>query len=103
MHSKPNLSCGIIIALLLGIYVLYLLHYFNVLHFKTTVPPTPVTLGGNLKGPYEACEDQICPNYSNKKSCLCESSDRVKNCCVASCGGNQYCIEACEPMFDPCQ
>lgn len=103
IHTTSKSSSVIIIALLLGIYVLYLLHYFNILHFTTSSASTPTTFGSPLKGPYESCEDQVCPDITTKKSCLCSNEDTVKNCCAKSCGGNQYCIEACQPIFDPCQ
>lgn len=106
IQSRPNLASTIIIALLLGMYILYILHYTGVLHFKKSDADPKVSKSkktkANLKGPYEACEDQICTDISTKKSCMCANGDKIKMCCEQSCGGNPYCMEACEPMFDPC-
>lgn len=59
-------------------------------------------------GPYEACEDQICPNYDNKKECMVSKEDQIKKCCEESCKAKcahlppealQECLSACTPTF----
>ena len=59
-------------------------------------------------GPYEACEDQICPNYEDKKQCMTSKEDQIKKCCQESCKAKcvhlppdalQECLSACTPTF----
>lgn len=59
-------------------------------------------------GPYEACEDQICPNFEDKKNCMISKEDQIRQCCQESCKSKcahlppealQECMSACTPTF----
>lgn len=89
MKTNTNhLFAWLIIILIIGLYVLILVKGKK--------------CGENyiLKGPYESCEDQICPDFKTKATCMCDKQQQIKNCCIASCP-NQECKDACVPLF-PC-
>lgn len=94
----------ITILLLIGLYILYLLHFFGILELKCkSIIPQPFSANAVFKGPYESCEDTICPMYdASKKTCMCDKKDMITSCCQQSCGDNQYCKDSCVPIFDPC-
>lgn len=81
---------GIVILLIIGLYIMIL-----VKDKKSEKSENYI-----LKGPYESCEDQICPDFKTKAQCVCDKQEQIKNCCIASCP-NQECKDACVPMF-PC-
>lgn len=106
IKSKLNI---VVIVLLLGLYLIYLLHYFDVLSFKThekQVTMIKYNTPSILKGPYEYCEDFICKDCTSvecKKKCMCDKRPEIKSCCLSSCPeNNSECIDSCVPIFDTC-
>jgi hypothetical protein len=87
MKSNHHVYSWLIILLIIGLYVLIIVKCKK-------------SEGYILKGPYESCEDQICPDYNTKAQCVCQKQEQIKNCCTASCP-NQECKDACVPLF-PC-
>lgn len=106
--SKPTFNI-VVILLIVGLYIIYLLHYFDVLSFKTHEKPV-ITMKKYkqpiLKGPYEYCEDFVCKDCTTvecKKKCMCDKRSEIKNCCISSCPeNNMECIDSCFPIFDTC-
>lgn len=62
-----------------------------------------------FKGPYEQCEDQVCPDFTNKKECMQQNKDQIMSCCQGVCHAKcvhlpgpalKECLSACVPLFN---
>lgn len=59
-------------------------------------------------GPYEQCEDMVCPDISGKKECLHNKAEDIMKCCEGVCHSKcvhlpgpalEECLTACAPLF----
>ena len=59
-------------------------------------------------GPYEQCEDMVCPDISGKKECMHAKADDIMKCCQGVCHSKcahlpepalEECLTACAPLF----
>lgn len=59
-------------------------------------------------GPYEQCEDMVCPNFDGKKECIHNKAEDIMKCCQSVCHAKcvnlpapalEECLKACTPLF----
>lgn len=95
-----------ILSLVAGLYYVILRRpQADVKHAIQTLR-TSLRKGLPFGGPYEQCQDMVCPDFEGKESCLKKKADDVVNCCQAVCHSKcvhlpapalQECLAACSP------
>ena len=97
----------IIIGMLIGLYIVILRPQQDMKHAIQTVRNT-LKKSLPFGGPYEQCEDMVCPEFEGKKECMHTKAEDIMKCCQSVCHAKcvnlpepalQECLSACTPLF----
>jgi hypothetical protein len=97
----------VIIGMLIGLYIMILPRHQDMKNATQTIRNTlKKTLP--FGGPYEQCEDMVCPEFDGKKECMHTKADDIMKCCQSVCHAKcvnlpepalEECLGACTPLF----
>lgn len=97
----------LIVGMLVGLYVLVIRPQKDVKQAIQTLR-TSVRKALPFGGPYEQCEDMVCPAFEGKAECMKTKAEDIKKCCQSVCHSKcvhlpepalEECLQACSPMF----
>lgn len=116
-YSSKNASNGghalliflllIVIGLLIGLYVTVAIPCMRT-HEAITTVHARLLKSLPFGGPYEQCEDMVCPNFDGKKECMHNKAEDIMKCCQSVCHAKcvnlpepalNECLSACTPLF----
>lgn len=103
---KNNTGHGILIFLLVIIILMLIALFYVIMRpqqdMKQAIHSIRTSLHKTLPfgGPYEQCEDMVCPNFDGKKDCMHAKADDILKCCQSVC--HAKCVNLPEPALEEC-
>lgn len=97
----------LMVGLMMGLYVMLLRPQKDVKQAIQSLR-TSMRKGLPFGGPYEQCEDMVCPDFEGKAECMKTKAEDIMKCCQSVCHSKcahlpqpalEECLEACSPMF----
>lgn len=106
-HRLLTFLLVLIIGLIIGLYIIILRPAEDMKHAMQTIRSS-LTKSLPFGGPYEQCEDMVCPAFDGKKECMHSKADDIMKCCQSVCHAKcvnlpgpalEECLSACTPLF----